>query len=822
HLIRLNELGIPTNEFLRKGPVIWTFRPTRGQIRKSTRRLLGYNMSTVNLTRLLDTHIKIVASYQSKMAFVNSSVTVKSKLKTIVVYIIFFFIYKYVEICLPENHNISGKDIKKDTQNILNRMYYSQQLQSGASGVCTMQTAKDCSELQKYISHSDVYPIYPDESEAKVYCDMTTDGGGWTIIQRRLDGSINFQRNWKDYENGFGNVDGEYWLGNKHIHSLTSSGKYELRIDLTDMSNTKTYAVYKKFVVGDAASKYKLTVGINSGDAGDKMSYHNGMKFSTTDQDNDQSSGACKLTIFSVHVVKGSTFSSINIDWLNISQSCPAYRRSNLFVHCLIIRFLIELSLPIDILSKREKIRPLLFVYLRTVKHFCLHLRVLNSDLNMCCLLKKWKCISILLLFSATSERESPNRSHNLEEKTSGVCTIQTAKDCSELQKYISQSDVYPIYPDEFEVKVYCDMTTDGGGWTIIQRRLDGSVNFQRNWKDYENGFGNVDGEYWLGNKHIHSLTSNDKYELRIDLTDLSNTKKYAVYKTFIIGDAASKYKLTIGEYSGNAGDQMKNHNEMKFSSTDQDNDKMLSIRNLTSTCIGATEGTRKNSHTSLPILSYRKTEKHIEGERKRDCGEIAKSNRKATSGVYTIFPDKRTSMRVSCNMDTVHDAWTIIQRKLEGTVNFQRTWKDYENGFGDPSGEYWIGNKHIHSLTSSGKCELKIDLTDLANTKKFAVYKTFLVGDAASKYKLTIGEYSGNAGDKMAYHNGMKFSTIDQDNDENKDRSFAKMSGAWWHNNCRAHRTMAKIYFHKEASAIYWLYESIPLLLLLARDVVM
>ncbi|XP_076084686.1 fibrinogen C domain-containing protein 1-A-like isoform X2 [Mytilus galloprovincialis] len=232
--------------------------------------------------------------------------------------------YELQETCLPENHNISENDIKKDTQNILNKMEVYKEIvqmkgklkedikliltESGgekqvsemlrmltrdvkASGVCTMQTAKDCSELQKYISHSDVYPIYPDESEAKVYCDMTTDGGGWTIIQRRLDGSVNFQRNWKDYENGFGNVDGEYWLGNKHIHSLTSSGKYELRIDLTDMSNTKTYAVYKKFVVGDAASKYKLTVGDYSGDAGDKMSYHNGMKFSTTDQDNDQSSG---------------------------------------------------------------------------------------------------------------------------------------------------------------------------------------------------------------------------------------------------------------------------------------------------------------------------------------------------------------------------------------------------------------------------------------------------------------------------------------------------------------------------------------------------
>ncbi|XP_076084687.1 fibrinogen C domain-containing protein 1-A-like isoform X3 [Mytilus galloprovincialis] len=234
--------------------------------------------------------------------------------------------YELQETCLPENHNISENDIKKDTQNILNKMEVYKEIvqmkgklkedikliltEDGgkkqvseilrmltrdvkASGVCAIQTAKDCSELQKYISHSDVYPIYPDTSEVKVYCDMTTDGGGWTIIQRRLDGSVNFQRNWKDYENGFGNVDGEYWLGNKHIHSLTSSGKYELRIDLMDLSHKKKYAVYKTFVVGDAESKYKLTIGDYSGNAGNQMVYHNEMKFSTFDQDNDQHDAKC-------------------------------------------------------------------------------------------------------------------------------------------------------------------------------------------------------------------------------------------------------------------------------------------------------------------------------------------------------------------------------------------------------------------------------------------------------------------------------------------------------------------------------------------------
>ncbi|XP_071142635.1 fibrinogen C domain-containing protein 1-A-like [Mytilus edulis] len=237
--------------------------------------------------------------------------------------------YELQEKCLPDNEVISSKELKRDTQNILNNVELfndivdlNEQVIDGiknilklkesrgekivtrllrmltmdvkSSGVCA-KSAKDCSELQKLFSGilSGVYTIYRDESEVKAYCDMTTDGGGWTIIQRRFDGSVNFQRNWVDYENGFGNVDGEYWLGNKHIHSLTSRGKYELRIDLTDLYNTKRYAVYKTFVVGDAVSKYKLTVGDYSGNAGDQMNYHNGMKFSSTDQDNDKDSGNC-------------------------------------------------------------------------------------------------------------------------------------------------------------------------------------------------------------------------------------------------------------------------------------------------------------------------------------------------------------------------------------------------------------------------------------------------------------------------------------------------------------------------------------------------
>ncbi|XP_052086143.1 ficolin-1-like [Mytilus californianus] len=137
--------------------------------------------------------------------------------------------------------------------------------------------------------------------------------------------------------------------------------------------------------------------------------------------------------------------------------------------------------------------------------------------------------------------------------------------------------------------------------------------------------------------------------------------------------------------------------------------------------------------------------------------------------------------------MNTDGGGWTIIQRRIDGWFQFQRPWIDYENGFGIVDEEYWFGNKHIHSLTSSGKYELRIDLTDLSNRKKYAVYKTFVVGDAASRYKLTVGDYIGTAGDSMTIQNGMKFSTIDQDNDLDSGADCAKTYGAWWHNHCGA-----------------------------------
>ena len=100
-------------------------------------------------------------------------------------------------------------------------------------------------------------------------------------------------------------------------------------------------------------------------------------------------------------------------------------------------------------------------------------------------------------------------------------------------------------------IPVLCEMTTDGGGWTVSQRRLDGSVDFFRDWKPYKEGFGSLSGEFWLGNDNLHRLTNANDVMLRVDLEDFEGNITYVEYKTFKVADEADKYKLTLGEYSG-------------------------------------------------------------------------------------------------------------------------------------------------------------------------------------------------------------------------------------------------------------------------------
>ncbi|XP_046708280.1 tenascin-R isoform X2 [Silurus meridionalis] len=145
---------------------------------------------------------------------------------------------------------------------------------------------------------SGVYTVYINRDPSQgvqVYCDMTTDGGGWIVFQRRQNGLTDFSRKWGEYKTGFGNLEDEFWLGLENLHKITAQGRYELRIDMKNGQET-VYANYDRFSIGDSRSLYKLRIGEYNGTAGDSLSYHHGRPFSTKDKDNDNAVTNCALS----------------------------------------------------------------------------------------------------------------------------------------------------------------------------------------------------------------------------------------------------------------------------------------------------------------------------------------------------------------------------------------------------------------------------------------------------------------------------------------------------------------------------------------------
>ncbi|XP_011941378.1 PREDICTED: tenascin-R isoform X2 [Cercocebus atys] len=158
---------------------------------------------------------------------------------------------------------------------------------------------QDCAQhLMNGDTLSGVYPIFLNgelSQKLQVYCDMTTDGGGWIVFQRRQNGQTDFFRKWADYRVGFGNLEDEFWLGLDNIHRITSQGRYELRVDMRD-GQEAAFASYDRFSVEDNRNLYKLRIGSYNGTAGDSLSYHQGRPFSTEDRDNDVAVTNCAMS----------------------------------------------------------------------------------------------------------------------------------------------------------------------------------------------------------------------------------------------------------------------------------------------------------------------------------------------------------------------------------------------------------------------------------------------------------------------------------------------------------------------------------------------
>ncbi|XP_028415030.1 microfibril-associated glycoprotein 4-like [Dendronephthya gigantea] len=192
-----------------------------------------------------------------------------------------------------------------------------------------------------------------------------------------------------------------------------------------------------------------------------------------------------------------------------------------------------------------------------------------------------------------------------------------------------------------------------------------------------------------------------------------------------------------------------------------------------------------------------------------RDCSELYRIYGERTDGVYEIDPGKTGSFKVFCDMTTSGGGWTVIQRRLTGSVDFYRGWQDYKNGFGDVNGEYWLGLDRIHRMTTALQNELRIDMEDTSGNTKYAQYNTFAVGSEQQKYILSIGGYAGTAGDSLSPHKGMAFTTKNRDNDADVNNCAVVFKGAWWYSSCHSSNLNGKYLYGKHSSyanGINWL----------------
>ncbi|XP_078029454.1 tenascin-N isoform X2 [Epinephelus lanceolatus] len=168
------------------------------------------------------------------------------------------------------------------------------------------------------------------------------------------------------------------------------------------------------------------------------------------------------------------------------------------------------------------------------------------------------------------------------------------------------------------------------------------------------------------------------------------------------------------------------------------------------------------------------------------DCVQIMKNGNKK-SGIYTVYinNDRSKPIEAYCDMETDGGGWLVLQRRTSGKLDFMKRWRQYIAGFGNMTDEFWIGLDKIYELTNTPtQYELRFDL-GLGTERAYAVYDNFKIAPVKQKFKLTIGNYRGTAGDAMTYHQGRPWTTVDSDNDIALGNCALTHRGAWWYKNC-------------------------------------
>ncbi|KFB48775.1 AGAP012000-PA-like protein [Anopheles sinensis] len=190
----------------------------------------------------------------------------------------------------------------------------------------------------------------------------------------------------------------------------------------------------------------------------------------------------------------------------------------------------------------------------------------------------------------------------------------------------------------------------------------------------------------------------------------------------------------------------------------------------------------QKQNSPSFPIQGL-KNQTNASLDKLRDLTkEIQKETKRLSSESFLQINRIGQTVDVMYSMSLFGGGWKVFLHRIDGSVNFYQNLTMYKTGFGNIYGEHWLGLEKLHLMTKSGSHELLVVVEDFEGSSKYALYDEFKTGTNEEKFKLIVGNYSGTAGDSLAYLNGSHFSTFDQDSEVYENFNYAEsLNGAWW-----------------------------------------
>lgn len=293
---------------------------------------------------------------------------------------------------------------------------------------------------------------------------------------------------------------------------------------------------------------------------------------------------------------------------------------------------------------------------------------------------------------------------------------------------------------------------------TAINEIGDDYSKLETNWKVLNDRLAHV--EVKVLNATLQScMKSNKDLVQDAKLSDLEKNLQNAVSKTESLQDKVSRIDGTLFRVYKKVQEESKMVDKL-----------MVEAENLTN---------------HIPqILNIQKEVTNFVMHLPIDCQQISEeSNQKSGNSLIKPLGSTR-SVQVLCDMDQ-DGVYTYIQRRLDGSVDFARTWDQYKTGFGNAETEFWIGTENLHRLTTQANYSLHIELWDVYGYYWTANYDTFYIDNETNNFALHISGYHGNASDSLTYSNNIAFSTMDKDNDASSTHCAKFYTSGWWYKHC-------------------------------------